>query len=220
MDGKGVSGVSSPGIPSPKRSSLRRAMLWRKEPRQVAQAATIAVPDRGAVAVGGDKGSSRESGRSPEEENQPMMKAITVGVLGTMMWFFTPSPAASQEEPGAPEAEVTVPLENALSGDEVRKLFAGNTELGEGMKGEEATGLSWIAYFAADGTARRSKVDGTGKVIGTWFVDSEGRNCFQWEGWEEPKCDLIVPEGDQYLRVREGWVRARIKIQQGNPNNL
>ena len=72
-----------------------------------------------------------------------------------------------------------------------------------------------------DGTVRKREAAKTGVVKrGTWFVDSEGRGCFQWAGWEEPKCDLIVPDGDQYLRVREGWVRARIKIQQGNPNNL
>ena len=149
-----------------------------------------------------------------------MMKTITVVVLGTMMCFFTPSPAASQEEPGAWEEEATVPMQDTLSGDEVRKLFAGNTELGAGMKGKEATGLRWMAYFATNGMTRRSKEDGTGKVIGTWFIDSEGRNCFQLEGMIEPKCDAIVPKGDHYLRVRHGQVRARIKIQQGNPNDL
>jgi hypothetical protein len=149
-----------------------------------------------------------------------MIKAFAVGVLGMMLCFFAASPAASQEEPAAPEAEPSVALENALSGDEVRKLFEGNTEMGEGMKGEEPTGRSWTAYFAADGTASRRRVDSGEKLVGTWFVDSEGRSCFQWEGGEEPKCDLIVREGDHYLRVREGQVRARIKIQQGNPSNL
>jgi hypothetical protein len=149
-----------------------------------------------------------------------MMKVFTAGVLGMMLCFFAPSPAASQEEPAAPEEAAPVPMENALSGDEVRKLFEGNTELGDGMKGEEETGLSWIAYFGTDGTAKRQRADGGNKVEGTWFVDAEGRNCFQWEGKEEPKCDVIVPEGDHYLRVREGQVRARIKIQQGNTSDL
>jgi len=156
-----------------------------------------------------------------------MMKAFTVGVLGMMLCFFAPSPAASQEDPAASqedpaaaETEAAVPVHDALSGDEVRKLFEGNTELGDGMKGEEATGRSWTAYFGEDGTASRRGTQGGSKAVGTWFVDSEGRNCFQWEGKDEPKCDLIVPEGDHYLRVRDGQVRARIKIQQGNPNNL
>ena len=149
-----------------------------------------------------------------------MMKAFAVGVLGMLLCFVAPTPAASQEEPVAPVEEPAVELQDALSGDEVRKLFEGNTEVGEGMKGEEPTGRSLTAYFAADGTARRRKVEGGGKLMGTWFVDSEGRSCFQWEGGEEPKCDLIVREGDRYLRIREGQVRARIKIQQGNPDNL
>ena len=55
-----------------------------------------------------------------------MIKVLTVGVLGMMLCFFAPSPAASQEEPEAPQEEPAVSLENALSGDEVRKLFEGN----------------------------------------------------------------------------------------------
>jgi len=149
-----------------------------------------------------------------------MIKAFTLGVLGMMICFFAPSPSAAQEEPQATPTAPPISLENALSGDEVRKLFQGNTEQGEGMKGEEPTGRSWTAYFAPDGTTRRRKVESGEKVTGTWFVDAEGRNCFQWEGGEEPKCDSILPEGDYYLRVRHGQVRARIKIQQGNPNNL
>jgi hypothetical protein len=156
-----------------------------------------------------------------------MMKAFAVGVLGMLLCFVAPTPAASQEDPAASQEDPTAPVEepavalqDALPGDEVRKLFEGNTEVGEGMKGEEPTGRTWTAYFAADGTARRRRVDGGGKLLGTWFVDSEGRNCFQWEGKEEPKCDVIIPEGDHYLRIRDGLVRARIKIQKGNPSNL
>ena len=154
-----------------------------------------------------------------------MIKVFTLGVLGMMLCFFAPSPTTSQEDPAMTQEEPAVeepavPVENALPGDEVRKLFEGNTEVGEGLKGDEPTGRGWTAYVGADGTARRQRTGGSEKLIGTWFVDSEGRNCFQWEGKEEPKCDLIVPEGDHYLRVREGQVRARIKIQEGNPANL
>ena len=156
-----------------------------------------------------------------------MMKAFAVGVLGMLLCFVAPTPAASQEDPAAsqedpaaPVEEPAVALQDALPGDEVRKLFEGNTEVGEGMTGEEPTGRTWTAYFAADGTARRRKVEGGGKLVGTWFVDSEGRSCFQWEGGEEPKCDLIVREGDHYLRVREGQVRGRIQIEEGNASNL
>ena len=77
-----------------------------------------------------------------------MIKAFTVGVLGMMLCFFAPSPAASQEDPAAPPEEPAVSVENALSGDEVRKLFEGNTELGEAMKGELETGRNWTAFYS------------------------------------------------------------------------
>ena len=149
-----------------------------------------------------------------------MMKAFTIGVLGMMLCFFAPSPAASQEDPAAPPEEPAVSMESALSGDEVRKLFEGKTELGEGRKGEVDTGRRWTAFYAEDGTVRKREAKGSGVKRGTWFVDSEGQNCFQYEGKEEPKCDLIVPEDDHYLRVREGQVRGLIRIQEGNPSEL
>ncbi len=111
-------------------------------------------------------------------------------------------------------------VENALSGDEVRKLFEGDTESGEGRKGEMDTGRRWMAFYAQDGTVRKLEVKNGSRKKGTWFVDSEGQNCFQYEGKEEPKCDLIIPQDGQYLRVREGQVRGQIRIQQGNPSNL
>jgi hypothetical protein len=150
-----------------------------------------------------------------------MMKALTVGVLGMMLCFFSPSPAMSQEDPAAPPQEPAVSLENALSGDAVRKLFEGNTESGEGRKGEVDTGRRWTAFYAMDGTVRKREAGkGDDTKRGTWFVDSEGRNCFQYEGKEEPKCDVIVPEEGHYLRVREGQVRGRIQIEEGNTSNL
>ena len=153
-----------------------------------------------------------------------MMKAFTVGVLGMMLCFFTPSPATSQEDPAAsqenPAAPPAVSVENALSGDEVRKLFEGNTESGEGRKGEVDTGRRWTAFYAEDGTVRKLEAKDGSVKTGTWFVDSEGQNCFQYEGKEEDKCDLIVPQDGQYLRVREGQVRGQIRIQEGNPSKL
>jgi hypothetical protein len=152
-----------------------------------------------------------------------MIKAFAVSVLGMMLCFAAPTPAASQEEPAAPSEPPAVPLENALPGDEVRKLFEGNTEMGEGRKAGLDTGRRWEAFYAADGTVRKREKRRTGSSgvkAGTWFVDAEGRNCFQWEGKEEPKCDLIIPEDGRYLRVREGQVRGLIRIQEGNPSNL
>jgi hypothetical protein len=149
-----------------------------------------------------------------------MMKAFTLGVLSMMLCVVAPSPATSQEDPEAAQPGAAVTPRDMLSGDQVRELLQGNTEIGEGLKDEEQTGRHWTAYFAPDGTARRQTTKGGEKAIGTWFIDAEGRACFQWEGKEEPKCDLIAREGDSYLRIRDGQVRARIKIQKGNPGNL
>jgi hypothetical protein len=155
-----------------------------------------------------------------------MMKQLTVGVLGMMLCLFAASPAASQEDPAASQQDPAataipvVPVEDALSGDEVRKLYEGNTELGEGRKGELDTGRRWTAFYDADGTVRKREANKATVKRGTWFVDSEGRNCFQYEGKEEPKCDLLVREGDHYLRVREGQVRGQVQIQEGNPSKL
>jgi hypothetical protein len=149
-----------------------------------------------------------------------MMKAFTLGVLSMMLCLVTPIPAAAQEDPEAAQQDTAATPRDFLSGDQVRELLQGNTEIGEGMKDEEQTGRRWTAYFAPDGTARRQTTKGGEKAVGTWFIDAEGRACFQWEGKEEPKCDLIAREGDSYLRIRDGQVRARIKIQKGNPGNL
>ena len=157
-----------------------------------------------------------------------MTKAFTVGVLGMMLCFVAPNPATSQEDPAtSPEDSTALPeqpsvsLENALSGDDTRKLFEGNTERGEGRKGAADTGRRWTAFYATDGTVRKREDSKGGAVKrGTWFVDSEGQNCFQWEGKEEPKCDLIIPEDDHYLRVRGGQVRGLIRIQEGNPSEF
>jgi hypothetical protein len=134
-----------------------------------------------------------------------MMKALAVCVLGTMLCFVAPNPASSQEP--------------ALSPEESHELFEGNTEVGEGRKDELDTGRRWTAFFATDGSVRKREGSG-GDVKGTWYTDREGRNCFQWEHKDEPKCDAIVREGDHYLRIREGQVRGLIRIQEGNPSKL
>ena len=152
-----------------------------------------------------------------------MMKELAVGVLGLMLCFGAPTPAASQEDSTAIPEQPAVSFENALSGDEVRKLFEGNTESGEGRKGDVDTGRRWTAFYSTDGTVRKREGNAENVRGGTWFVDSEGRACFRWEGWDpekETKCDLIIREDDHYLRVREGQIRGVIRIQEGNPTSL
>jgi hypothetical protein len=135
-----------------------------------------------------------------------MVKAFTAVVLGMMLCFVATDPAASEEP--------------ALTEERVRELFADNTEVGEGYKGEEDTGRRWKAFFSADGSVRKREEKGGKLTEGTWFVDQEGRHCFRWEHKDKTKCDFIVPEGDYYLRLRDGQVRGRIRIQEGNPANL
>jgi hypothetical protein len=135
-----------------------------------------------------------------------MMKAFALCLLGMMLCVFAPNPASSQEP--------------ALSADQVQQLFQGNTELGEGRKDEIDTGRRWTAFYAPDGRVRKVEANKAKVTKGTWFTDPQGRNCFQWEHKDEPKCDVIVPDGDYYLRIRDGQLRGRIKIQEGNPSNL
>ena len=149
-----------------------------------------------------------------------MMKALAVGAVGAMLCFFAPSPAVSQETPEVLQPDAGVSAQEALPEDEVRKLFKGNTEVGEGRKGDIDTGRRWTAFYAADGTVRKRESASGTVTGGTWFIDPEGRNCFRWEHKERTKCDFIVSEGDYYLRLREGQVRGRIRFQEGNPSKL
>ena len=135
-----------------------------------------------------------------------MVKAFTAVVLGMMLCFVATDQAASEEA--------------ALSEEQVRELFADKTEVGQGFKGEDATGRSWKAFYSAAGTVRKREDKGGPVVEGTWFVDQEGRHCFRWEHKDEAKCDFVVREGDHYLRVRDGQVRGRIRLLEGNTANL
>lgn len=106
-----------------------------------------------------------------------------------------------------------------LSEAEVKALFEGNTEEGVYWRGGRDTGKTWKAFYALDGTFR--KVSGTGnKTGGIWFVDPIGRHCFRVEKKQRTKCDVIVRDGDHYLRLRDDERRGRIRIEPGNPGNL
>lgn len=130
--------------------------------------------------------------------------ALAVGVYQAL---------AQEGEESGPEATAPPPVADALSADEVKQLFAGTTEEGVRLKGTIEKG-TWKAYYAVDGTV--TKVEDGNKVPGVWFVDPLGRHCFRWERKNKTKCDVIVPEGDEYLRIRGGQLRGRMKIVQGN----
>lgn len=131
------------------------------------------------------------------------MKAIfAMGLMGLMLCFVAPNPAAAEEP--------------SLSADEVKQLFSGNTEKATGLRKRR---LEWSNYCDPDGSLRGEK-EGN-KFSGRWYVDAEGRHCFRWDHKDDTKCDQIVPEGaGSYLRVRDGEAVARIKFLEGNPGNL
>jgi hypothetical protein len=135
---------------------------------------------------------------------------------------------AQQDEPGPPETAPTAPATpgppaeptgEALSAAEVQKLFEGNTEVATALKRGTPTGREYKAYHEPNGQYRLKEKDGTG-YGGAWFVDPLGRHCFRPGGKEKTKCDVIVREGDHYIRLREGERRGQFTIEQGNPYKL
>lgn len=123
---------------------------------------------------------------------------------------------ASQTAPSEP----VEPANGAtLTAEQVRALFAGNTAVTQTLKGGQPTGREFKTYHAPDGELRLIDPQGR-RAGGTWFVDPLGRYCVQMEGRTKTKCDVVVREGDAYLRLREGEPRARTTVEEGNPLNL
>jgi hypothetical protein len=119
----------------------------------------------------------------------------------------------------APPARVEPPSGATLTAEQVRELFAGNTAVTQTLKGGQPTGREFKTYHDPDGQVRL--IDPTGRrAAGTWFVDPLGRYCIRMEGRAKTKCDVVVREGDAYLRLRDGEQRARTTVEEGNPLNL
>jgi hypothetical protein len=140
--------------------------------------------------------------------------------LAALLGIVAGSVAAQDEGAAASEAaEPAVPTGEPLSSDEVQALFTGNTENNQVMKRGVATGRTFQAYYAADGSYKIQNKKGS---IGTgvWFVDPLGRHCFRPDRKDKTKCDVIVPEGDEYIRLRDGGRRGKFSIAKGNPGGL
>lgn len=121
--------------------------------------------------------------------------------------------------PAAFAQDATAPTGETLSADEVTALFSGNTEENSVMKRGEETGRVYHAFYDDDGTYVMKEK--TGFIHGgVWFVDPLGRMCFRAGGKDKTKCDVIVREGDHFIRLREGGLRGRFTIAKGNPNKL
>jgi hypothetical protein len=127
--------------------------------------------------------------------------------------------AQATPEPAAPAPGSAPPTSDALSAEEVQKLFSGNTEVTTAMKRGVATGRVYKAYHLPDGTYRLSEANGQ-RGGGSWFVDPLGRHCFRVQEKDKTKCDVIVREGDHYIRLRDGERRGQMTIEKGNPYNL
>jgi hypothetical protein len=119
----------------------------------------------------------------------------------------------------APPAPAEPASGATLSADAVRELFAGNTAVTEALKAGESTGREFKAYHDPSGQLRIMDKEGR-RATGTWFVDPLGRYCSRLDGRGKTKCDVVVREGDAYIRLRDGERRARTTLQKGNPLNL
>ena len=122
------------------------------------------------------------------------------------------APARAQEEPAQASP---APTGETLSADEVTALFTGNTERNEVMKRGAPTGRLYHAFYKPDGTYLMQERNGY-QHGGVWFVDPLGRLCFRPGGKDKTKCDVIVKEGDHYIRLRDGGLRGRFTVAQGD----
>jgi hypothetical protein len=51
-------------------------------------------------------------------------------------------------------------------------------------------------------------------------VDPVGCHCLRWKGRDKTKCDTIVPANGSYPSIRDGEVRGKISIHEGNSSDL
>lgn len=115
----------------------------------------------------------------------------------------------------AQDAEPSEATGDPLSAPEVETLFTGNTEVAVVMKQGVETGRRYKAFYLQNGGYLIEEKNGF-RHGGAWFVDPLGRHCFRPGGKDKTKCDVIVREGDHYIRLRDGGRRGRFSIEKGN----
>jgi hypothetical protein len=101
---------------------------------------------------------------------------------------------------------------DALTGDQIRALVAGNTVQGN----MEASGV-YTEFYAEDGTIKGKDNTGT-DYKGAWSIDGDNM-CFQY-GDDPANCWQVAKEGDQIQWVKEGKVDGTGTVVPGNPNNF
>ena len=147
-----------------------------------------------------------------------MRKTLIALGLGLAVAFAADWSLAQEEaapEPAAP-AE---PTGETLSAEEVQKLFTGNTEVAIAMKESVPTGREYKAFYDPNGEYRLQEKSGF-RHGGVWFVDPLGRHCFRPTKKNKTKCDVILREGDFFIRLRDGGRRGKLSIEKGNPYKL
>ena len=136
-------------------------------------------------------------------------------------WYFK-EPAARKRlreglrKGGLPAAKL-VPRVAALSPDELRNLFSGNTATGDSTRGK------WHVYWAPDGKAfMRSSSGRTDE--GSWEINDDGEFCRQFAnfGGGRKACFIYVQKGDEYeiWTADRSRMRGTLKVRPGNPENL
>ena len=115
----------------------------------------------------------------------------------------------------AQDAEPEEATGESLSAPEVATLFTGNTELAVVMKQGVETGRRYKAFYLSNGKYLIEESGGF-RHGGAWFVDPLGRHCFRPGNRDKTKCDVIVREGDHYIRLRDGGRRGSFSIEKGN----
>ena len=117
---------------------------------------------------------------------------------------------------GLPAAKL-VPRVVALSSDELRSLFSGNTATGDSTQGR------WHVYWAADGKAFMRTFSGQ-KDVGNWVLNDDGVFCRQWKnfGGGRKSCFILVKKGDVYelWTADRSRMRGTLIVRPGNPENL
>jgi len=92
----------------------------------------------------------------------------------------------------------TTPLrlaDGVLTGDEVRRLFVGNTVESYNLN----TRLNSFTYYHPDGTAVQERL--WTRRLGRWSIDGNGKICLAF-GKREAKCRHIVRSEGRYYKER------------------
>jgi len=175
------------------------------------------------AAAYGQLGREQEAKPAIETFNKMRAKAglrpYTLADVGS--WSFKYSADRERLRDGLRKAGLpagkSVPRVAALSSDELRSLFSGNTATGDSTRGR------WHVYWAPDGKAFIRTFNGQTDE-GTWEVNDDGEFCRQFANFRGGRkaCFIFIKKGDEYeiWTADRSRMRGTLKIRPGNPENL